>query len=215
MQLKASAPGSLMLLGEFAVLNGKQALVCAVNKRLSVTLTPRLDTRIEITSDILGKFSTDVSQLKIAKPLQFVLGVLQSFQHQLQQGCDIHIESEFSSTIGWGSSAAVTVATLTVLMNWLSIPYTQPELLKRSRDVVRAIQGVGSGADIAASVYGGVVSYNADTLNVEKFSVSLPLHAIYSGYKTETAIVIQQVQQQFANNANALQQIYNHIGEIS
>ena len=36
----ATAPGSLMLLGEHAVLAGKSALVCAVNKRMRITLTP-------------------------------------------------------------------------------------------------------------------------------------------------------------------------------
>jgi mevalonate kinase len=215
MQLKASAPGSLMLLGEFAVLQGKQALVCAVDKRLSVTLTPRTDTRIEITSSALGHLSIDLSQLEIVKPFQFVLAALQTFQHQLQQGCDIQIESEFSDKIGFGSSAAVTVATLAALMHWLNIPYSSLELVSRGRDVVRHVQGIGSGADIAASVYGGVVSYNAKSLSVEKISVTLPLNAIYAGYKTPTVDVIQHVQNQFANNHTALHDIYDNIGQCS
>lgn len=213
MQLKASAPGSLMLLGEFAVLHGKQALVCAVDKRLTVTLTPRSDTRIEINSSTLGHLSTDISELKIVKPFQFVLSVLQSFQ--LQKGCDIAIESEFSATIGFGSSAAVTVATLAVLMNWLNIPYSTLELIRRGRDVIRLVQGMGSGADVAASVMGGVVNYNADQLSVEKFSVALPLNAIYAGYKTPTVEVIQHVRNLFANNNDSLHAIYEKIGECS
>lgn len=217
MQLKASAPGSLMLLGEFAVLNGKQALVCAVDKRLSVTLTPRLDTRIEIVSNMMGQYSTDLSQLKNVelKPFRFVLAALQQFQNELQQGCDINIESEFSATIGLGSSAAVTVAMLAALMHWLNIPYTALQLVKRGRDVVRAVQSIGSGADIAASVYGGVVNYNIDMQSIENFAVTLPLIAVYAGYKTETAKVIQFVQQQFAHNETELQAIYDNIGQYS
>lgn len=215
MQLKASAPGSLMLLGEFAVLQGKQALVCAVDKRLTVTLTPRTDTHIEIISTTLGHHSTDLSQLKIIKPFQFVLGALQHFQQQMQQGCDITIESEFSDKIGFGSSAAVTVATLSVLMHWLNIPYSQLELVKRGRDVIRLVQGIGSGADVAASVYGGVVSYNADALSIETFPVTLPLNAIYAGFKTPTVQVIQHVQNQFANKLDALNAIYDQIGLCS
>ena len=37
MLFKASAPGSLMLLGEYAVLQGKSALVCAIDKRMMVS----------------------------------------------------------------------------------------------------------------------------------------------------------------------------------
>ena len=56
MQLKASAPGSLMLMGEHAVLHGKKALVCAIDQRISVSLTPREDARISIVS-ALGEYS--------------------------------------------------------------------------------------------------------------------------------------------------------------
>ena len=37
----ASAPGSLMLFGEHAVLHGHAALVAAVDRRVTVTLRPR------------------------------------------------------------------------------------------------------------------------------------------------------------------------------
>ena len=36
--IKTSAPGSLMLLGEHAVLHGKQALVGSINRRIYVEL---------------------------------------------------------------------------------------------------------------------------------------------------------------------------------
>ena len=51
MPFKASAPGSLMLLGEHAVLHGKPALVGALDKRITVTLTPMRHDRIEIISN--------------------------------------------------------------------------------------------------------------------------------------------------------------------
>lgn len=212
MQLKASAPGSLMLLGEFAVLQGRQALVCAIDKRLFVTLTPRNDMRIEITADALGHYSTEISQLQIRKPFQFVLAALQYFKNHLKQGCDISIESEFSATIGFGSSAAVTVATLAALLRWFNMPCSPLALVKYARDVVRNVQGLGSGADVAASVYGGLVSYNTDLSKVEKYSVALPINAIYAGYKTPTAQVIQHVLSQFATEPAALEMIYTDIG---
>jgi len=213
MRLKASAPGSLMLLGEYAVLYGKRALSCAVDKRITVTLTPRTDTRIEIESTTLGCLSTDVTDIKIEKPFQFVLCALQQYQTKLKRGCDISIETEFSDKVGLGSSAAVTVATLATLVTWLDIKTSPRDLVRQGRNVVRQIQGLGSGADIAASVYGGVVSYTADPLSVEKFSVLLPLHAVYAGFKTPTVDAINYVQSRFITYPELFRSICNSIGQ--
>src|SRR5689334_7689388 len=112
MKYRASAPGSLMLLGEYAVLYGKPAIVCAVEKRMTVTLTPRTDQRIIIDSARLGHYETDLATLKIEKPFLFVLGALKHFQTKCRRGFNIEITAEFCDQIGFGSSAAVTVATL-------------------------------------------------------------------------------------------------------
>src|SRR5690348_13669022 len=140
MQFKASAPGSLMLLGEYAVLYGKHAIVCAVDKRISVTLTPRGDDRIEIKSP-LGFYATDLYQLKVEKPFHFVLGVLKHYQAKMKRGCDIEIVSEFSDKVGLGSSAAVTVATIAALVTWLNIRVSPFDLMRQARTVVRQVQG--------------------------------------------------------------------------
>lgn len=75
MLFKASAPGSLMLLGEYAVLHGKHALVCAVDKRMTVKLSPRNDSVITIRS-ALGEHQTSISRIKSVVPFQFVLTTL-------------------------------------------------------------------------------------------------------------------------------------------
>lgn len=215
MPFKASAPGSLMLLGEYAVLYGKHALVCAVDKRITVTLTPRIDDRIEIQSSIHGHYTTNLSQLKIEKPFHFVLGALRQYQARIRRGCDIAIASEFSDKVGLGSSAAVTVATLAAIVTWLNIRTTPLDLVRQGRNVVRAIQGVGSGADIAASVHGGIVGYQAQPLSAEKISVVCPITAIYSGYKTPTVEAIKRVQEHFVAHQELFRHITNSIGQCA
>jgi mevalonate kinase len=215
MQLKASAPGSLMLLGEYAVLYGKHALVCAVNKRITVTLTPRTDERIEIESSLHGHYATDLSQLKIERPFHFVLGALKQYQAKLKRGCDIEITTEFSDQVGLGSSAAVTVSTLAALITWLGIRISPLDLVRQGRNVVRMIQGVGSGADIAASVYGGIVGYQTQPMMAEKFSVVFPLTALYAGFKTPTVEAIKLVQDHFSKHPNLFRDITNTIGQCA
>lgn len=215
MPFKASAPGSLMLLGEYGVLYGKPALVCAVDKRITVTLTPRMDDRIEIFSEKHGQYSTTLAEIKIEKPFQFVLGVLKQYQAKLKRGCDIHIVSEFSDQIGFGSSAAVTVATIAALITWLDIRMTPIDLARQGRQVVRTVQGIGSGADIAASVYGGMVSYQIQPMTIEKIAVTHPITAVYSGFKTTTVEAIQQVQQSFSNYTTLFRHLISSIGQCA
>lgn len=215
MPYKASAPGSLMLLGEYAVLHGKPALVCAVDKRIGVTLTPRQDTTITITSDLLGIYQTDLSQLKIETPFQFVLGALKHYQTKLKRGCDIVITSSVSDKIGFGTSAAVTVATLAAIITWLDIRTSPIELVRHGRNVIRTVQGMGSGADIAAAVYGGMVAFNAQPLSAERFAVTHPISALFSGFKTKTADAIKQVHDAFAPHPDLFRAILNSIGQCA
>ena len=198
MQLKVSAPGSLMLLGEYAVLYGKTALVCAIDQRISVTLMPRQDNIIHLSSDKHGEFSTTISQLSIIKPFQFVLAVFQHYQKSLRYGCDIRITSEFSDQLGLGSSAAVTIATLCVLGKWLDKPISKVSLLRQGLKIIRQVQGVGSGADIAASTFGGLIHYSPKPLRVENFQFDIPLTVLYAGFKTPTVEAIQYVEKNFA-----------------
>lgn len=210
MLFKASAPGSLMLLGEYAVLDGGYALVAAINQRMTVQLATRSDTKINISSQ-LGKFVTDVTQLQVAEPFQFVLTALKKFKSQLPTGCDIEIESEFSDRIGFASSAAVTVALLKVLCEWIKLPFGENDLIQQAREIVRDVQGMGSGADVAACVLGGVVAYRAEPFYAERIEYDSPIIVKYSGSKTKTADAIKFVRHRFESRLDSLKNIYQEI----
>ena len=215
MPFRASAPASLMLLGEYAVLYGKQALVCAVDKRIHVTLSPRIDNKIEIFSYQYGHsaYFTDIQHLTVQQPFQFILGVFKQYQHKLKHGYTIEIESEFSDQVGLGSSAAVTVATLAALFASLDINVSKPNYVAIGRLIVQGIQGIGSGADIAASVYGGLINYRASPLFVKKYSALYPLTVLYSGFKTPTPIAVKRVTSYFSDRPDLLHQLCEDIDE--
>jgi mevalonate kinase len=196
--IKASAPGSLMLLGEYAVLNGGHALVCAIEKRIHVSLKPRADKQIELMSG-LGHLTIALSQLKIIPPFQFVLATLKKYQKWMKQGCTITIQSEFSDQVGLASSAAVTVAVLAALKKWLELSYSPLQLIREARRIVQSVQGVGSGADVAACVLGGMVAYRKNPFIAERIECFHPLTLVYSGSKTPTVVAINQVKKYFSS----------------
>ncbi|MDF7805891.1 hypothetical protein P4E94_00480 [Pontiellaceae bacterium B12219] len=209
--IKTSAPGSLMLLGEHAVLHGKRALVGAINRRITVELFQTLEKTVRIRSG-LGTYEAPLHELSDHPSLRFVLQAIRQHADQIPGGFDLVIESEFSADIGFGSSAAVTVATHAALLFWIQGKAPVQEcLFNASLKTVHTVQGRGSGADLAASVFGGIVGYTVDPdfLPVE---VSIPLTAVYCGYKTPTADVILRVEQLRSEDPEKYRRIYEEMG---
>lgn len=206
MLFKASAPGSVMLLGEYAVLHGHSALVAAVDRRMTVTITPHKALDIVISSS-LGEHKTSPSSLEVVPPFQFVLAVLKKYQTHLPSGCHLAIEAGFSSQMGFASSAAVTVATLMAVSQWLNFSFSEKELIQAGCQIIRSVQGLGSGADIAACVMGSIVAYCREPFWVEKFHHSPPFSVVYSGYKTPTVEAVTWVENYFS----AYPDLYQHL----
>jgi mevalonate kinase len=214
-QLNSSAPGSLMLFGEHAVLAQQSALVCAINKRIHVNLIPTDAGIITIESKTLGNYQCRLDELTICAPFQFVLAAIIAYQAYLPCGFHLEIEADFSDKIGFGSSAAVTVATLAALQRWCFDKLDHEQLLKQGLAVIKTVQGVGSGADIAAATYGGIIHYCPQPFICERISQSHPLTVIYAGYKTKTVEVIATVKQYFAPYPGLLSSIYQSIGQCT
>ena len=100
------------------------------------------------------------------------------------------------------------------------------ELFKRSLATIHRVQGRGSGADVAASVFGGVVAYRAEPfenpqgrpLEIVPLKESFPLTAVYSGSKMKTADVIRYLEERRALNADYFERIFDRmdasVGEV-
>ncbi|MBT3295783.1 MAG: GHMP kinase [Verrucomicrobia bacterium] len=192
--ITSSAPGSLMISGEHAVLHGRHALVGAVDQRVRVTLTPRADDTIRIRS-ALGERRMQRTAIDASPPFTFIGAALAQHAAALPGGCDIVVEADFPHDIGLGSSAAVTVAMLAALQVWCrgGRPASDP-LRQEALQVVRSVQGMGSGSDVAASVFGGVVLYRMQHGVLERFIALPEIALVYAGYKTPTPDVVRRVE---------------------
>lgn len=215
MLYKASAPGNLMLLGEYAVLHDKTAIVCAIDKRIEVTLSVRQDQQITIHSS-LGKHNTSINELSITPPFEFILATLKTKKKQLPSGCDIIINAQLQSDVGLGSSAAVTVALVAALNLWLGqIHLTKEQLWQEVKAIILDFQGRGSGADIAASIYGGVIAFRNNPLHIRQLTQFPLICAVYSGKKTTTAKAIEIVKQQYNKNPEKFENLFDALDQIS
>jgi mevalonate kinase len=211
MVFSSSAPGSLMLFGEHAVLHGKQALCCAINQRIRVTLTPRQDQQIHLASATLGNKVFTLNSLSILPPFEFVLTAIDRYREQISQGFNLTIAAEFSATMGLGSSSAVTVAVLGTLTRWLGKTLSAAELFHEAKAVILRVQGAGSGADVAAAVFGGIVCYRAEPVAIQSLALTPDLVLVYSGAKMPTRQVIQIVAAKQRAEPERYQMLYEQI----
>jgi len=205
--IAVSAPGSLMLLGEHAVLHGHRALVCAINRRITVRLTPLEADEMRVVS-ALGNYESPLDNLVDHPSLRFVVQAVRQHLDQLPSGFALKIDSGFSADIGFGSSAAVTVAVHGAILGWLLGEPPEPEVLfNQALQTVQTVQGRGSGADVAASVFGGIVGYTTEP-TFDPVAIALPLTAVYCGYKTPTPEVILKVEQLRAEQPEKHERIF-------
>jgi len=194
-QITASAPGKLMLLGEHAVVYGRPCLVTAVG-RWQATVAPASDNLLHVTAPDVGLFDCALpltgSVGEVPTGARFIVAAVQEFRRQHggrgglrvkrhhallpatagMMALQISTSSVLSSRYGLGSSAAVTVAVLQALAAWHGLPLTERELFDLGRRAVLAVQGVGSGFDVAAAVYGGTLYFAAGGPTIEPLAVN-------------------------------------------
>ncbi|MCX7073157.1 MAG: hypothetical protein NTW01_19405 [Gammaproteobacteria bacterium] len=187
MTLVASAPGKLVLLGEYAVLEGAPAITMAVDRRATVQVKPRTDARCEARApDVLEaplRFAIGADGLPdwsaagdAAARLNLVDEVLRGLAAEqlgvaAGSGFDLALDTSAffdgsgagRAKLGLGSSAALTVALASALVTQAGHHQAARDRavwLHRLLGLHRQFQGgQGSGVDVATSLYGGVLAY--------------------------------------------------------
>jgi len=154
-QIRASAPGKLMLAGEYVVaLRGSPALAVTVNRRLSVEITPEARKSWLVTSPGLGLKD---APLKSVPVLAEVIARLPG----IPSGGRIKVVSELGEGAdkpGLGGSAALCAAAFVAL--WRASGASGEPDREIAIAAHRAAQGGrGSGYDVAAALAGGVTLF--------------------------------------------------------
>lgn len=209
----ASAPGSLILMGEYAVLAGYPCLVLAINQTITVTITPNSSTELRVESSV-GNYTSDINHITIEPPLEYVLTALTHYS-PLPSGAHISIQSEIKPTLGLGSSAAVTIALLQALSTWTKKKISPEELFKAGLAVIHQVQGKGSGADLAASIYGGALSFKASPFIIKQLTPRPAITVVYSGHKTTTTQALHNLSDKMQTETHYLNEVFASLGTLA
>lgn len=182
--LTISAPGKLMLFGEHAVVYGYPCIATAIDERLFVS--------IEETGD--GKVAVDAPQVSDTRFVDEAINVAIAQWQIKHNGFRLTTKSAFSGKYGFGSSSAVTVATLKALVALYRKKVDNRMIFDAAYEVVLSVQGAASGFDVAAATYGGTIYYQRGGSILEPIpAVDIPLIIGYTGVKADTKTLVAEV----------------------
>jgi phosphomevalonate kinase len=183
----ASAPGKLHLAGEYAVLDGAEAVVCAIDRRATARATgPGTESAfLDALADLLDV--ADPEAAAIVRRIEVDTGPLRSD----------------TAKLGLGSSAAATVAACACALAGTTGTLDRDRVHALARAAHAEAQGKrgarGSGADVAAAVHGGVIAVtpatHADTLPIIRRLELPPLLVIafWTGRPADTVTLVAAV----------------------
>ena len=209
-EVLARAPGKLFVLGEYAVLDGCPAVVAAVDRFVEVSLAWQPGNGVtEITSGAAHTRFANAELPLEAGPLRFVIAAIRSVLAQcpalaaLDLALDItsRLTAADGAKLGLGSSAAVTAGVVAAMFaaagRSLETRADRDELFVVALEAHRRVQGeTGSGADVAASVYGGLILFQPLAPLAEIRLLDLPagtrLLAAWTGEPASTPDLVQR-----------------------
>ena len=160
MKSKASAPGKVILFGEHFVVYGVKAILCSINKRVTVTAEKISDKKIVINSEIGNLIlEPNKSISEINSPLKPFYYLANKVIKNQDTGIQIKIDSEIPLGVGLGSSSACCVAGAAAIFKLFG-DISKEEILKLAIEAERTIFENTSGADCTVCVYGGIMEYD-------------------------------------------------------
>lgn len=197
-KILTQTPGKLILLGEYAVLEGAPALVTAVNRFARVNLQTAAGKDFQASAPTIGVegvsfhldrnnkvcFSENISP-EVSIKLNFFSATVEVAARYLQSKnislapARINLDTgdffleQTGEKLGLGSSAALTIGLLGALLGYAGQTMTNDrdyrQLFNLAVNAHRAAQGnLGSGIDIAASAFGGGLQYQINLHSANK-----------------------------------------------
>ena len=222
--ISASAPGKVILFGEHSVVYGQPAIAVPVTQvRAKAIITARPDRPagwVSLVAPNIG-LESSLNDLPEEDPLSFVVNwVFDETAIPRPPAMTIRITSTIPIAAGLGSGAAVSVAIIRALSEFLGQPLPDDRVSALAYEVEKLHHGTPSGIDNTVITYAMPVHFrrnaNGKTLLVETFKVAQPFTILIgdSGIPSPTAITVGDVRLDWRADPNTFEEIFEGIGQI-
>ena len=175
---------------------GIKAILCAIDKRITVTAEQIPENKIVIKSNI-GELELPVNKAitEINSPLKpfYYLANKMIQKHSQKTGIKILVESEIPLGVGLGSSSACCVAGAAAISR-LFEESNREEILKLAIEAEKTIFQNTSGADCTVCTFGGLMEYDKEK-GFSKIESNTNFHLVIANSNIEhsTDIVVSNV----------------------
>ncbi|AFS82116.1 mevalonate kinase [Candidatus Nitrosopumilus sediminis] len=196
MKSKASSPAKVILFGEHFVVYGVKAILCAINKRITVTAETIQENKISIKSNI-GNLELEPNKeiSEINSPLRPFYYLANKLIKNQNTGIQVYVESDIPLGVGLGSSSACCVAGAAAISR-LFKRTSKEEILKLAIEAERTIFENTSGADCTVCTYGGIMEYDKKKgFNKIKYEPNFHLVIANSEIEHSTKSIVDSVKQ--------------------
>lgn len=207
--IRYSSPGKVIISGEHAVVYGKPALVCAIDKKLSITFTPAKETTyLDEIFPLLERYVIDFLQ---AKKLNFN-----------KINYTYSVESSIPIGRGLGSSAAYCACISAGLLElFTGKEWGKEEINMCAYQMEKYFHKNASGVDTSTSIMGGLIYYRKEfefLKTISSLPIKLPkkiiehLVLIDTGKPDESSgEIIQKVGTLFNTKGSGIEAVMNEI----
>ena len=222
--ISASAPGKVILFGEHSVVYGQPAIAVPVTQvQAKAIITARPDRPagwVDVVAPNIG-LEASLIDLPPDNPLSFVVKrVFKEIAISRIPAMTIRITSTIPIAAGLGSGAAVSVAIIRALSEFLGQSLPDDRVSNLAYEVEKLHHGTPSGIDNTVITYAMPVHFKRSSKNgsqqVETFKVAEPFTIIIgdSGIPSPTAITVADVRLAWQADPKAFDDIFDSIGEI-
>jgi mevalonate kinase len=212
----ASAPGKIILFGEHAVVYGRPALAVPVTQvRASATVSDNSRGGIRIEAPNIN-LSSELSELDGEHPLVAVItGVFSALGISPLPACTIYIQSTIPVASGLGSGAAVSVAIIRALSEYLGQPLSDERVSTLAYEVEKLHHGTPSGIDNTVISYGRPV-YFTKGLPIETLRVgrAFTLMIADTGMRAPTKGSVGDVRKLWQADKSKWEGVFDKIADI-
>lgn len=215
--VSSSAPGKIILFGEHAVVYGRPALavpVTQVQATAKVTEAPRPGVRIEAPD--IG-LSSELSGLAPDHPLAAVVrNVFAALGVDSPPALMVRVTSTIPVAAGLGSGAAVSVAIIRALAEFLDHPLANEHISSLAFEVEKLYHGTPSGIDNTVVTYARPV-YFVKGQPIETFRVARPFQIVIgdSGQSAPTIESVGDVRELWEADKSTLEGLFDEIGKLT
>lgn len=215
----STAPGKIILFGEHAVVYGQPAIAIPVNERLAkVKIFPLIGYQTEQIQFVAPQiqFEQNYNEMEKHHPFRIALEQVKNFLDISHfPACKIHISSTIPISSGLGSSAAISVALVKALFDFVGYQAPERLLSELAFKVEIEFHGSPSGIDNSVIAYRKPVFFQKDK-DIEFISPGADFTIIIadSGIRGNTKDAVTGVRGRWQNNTNLFEEYFHNIGEI-